>query len=153
MRPDLVIFGLGINDATLPEFTPEWYAQNYLDLAQQFKTVNPNCAFIFVTNNDSYSRKRKNGSVYYEVNEDALIVREVMYQLAAETGGAVFDQFEIMGGLRSMKTWYDHKLAKKDRVHFTNAGYELMGQLFFEAFDKAYHKVMNHQQQKGENNE
>ncbi len=141
--PDMVIFGLGINDATHSDFTKEKYEENYLQLVQLFQNVNPDCAFVFLTNNDSFTRKWRGGKPYYEVNERALDVREVMYSLAAKTRGAVFDQFEIMGGLRSMKTWYDNKLAKKDRVHFTNKGYELMGKLFFEAFDKAYHKVMD----------
>ncbi len=143
INPDLVIFGLGINDATHSDFSAEEYEQNYLTLAERFSAANPNCAFIFVTNNDSYKRVRRNGKIYYEVNKKALLVSDVMYSLAKKTGGAVFDQFEIMGGLTSMTTWYQNKLAKKDRVHFTNAGYELMGKLFFEAFDKAYHTVID----------
>jgi lysophospholipase L1-like esterase len=56
-----------------------------------------------------------------------------MYELADETGGAVFDQFEIMGGLRSMEKWRTAHLAQNDRIHFTKAGYELMGKLLFNA--------------------
>jgi lysophospholipase L1-like esterase len=56
-----------------------------------------------------------------------------MYELADEVGGAVFDQFEIMGGLHSMEKWRLAKLAQNDRVHFTKTGYELMGKLLFNA--------------------
>ncbi|MCL2434675.1 MAG: GDSL-type esterase/lipase family protein [Lentimicrobiaceae bacterium] len=129
LSPDMVIFGLGINDANDPDFIPSTFKENYLALVAQFKKVNPNCFFIFITNNDSY---RKVGKKYH-VNKNALKVRKVMYELAEATGGAVFDQFEIMGGLHSMDKWRLAKLAQNDRVHFTKAGYEVMGKLLFNA--------------------
>ena len=41
--PDLVIFGIGINDAYMPadRFHPEEYEQNYRDLMAMFRAVNP----------------------------------------------------------------------------------------------------------------
>jgi lysophospholipase L1-like esterase len=129
LSPDMVIFGLGINDANESDFTPVVFKENYLKLVEQFKKTNPNCFFVFITNNDSFKKVGKK----YEVNKNALEVRKVMYELANETGGAVFDQFEIMGGLRSMEKWRLAKLAQNDRIHFTKAGYELMGKLLFNA--------------------
>ena len=129
LSPDMVIFGLGINDASEPDFDPAVFKKNYLTLVNQFKKVNPRCFFVFITNNDSYKKVGKN----YEVNRKALDVRKIMYELADETGGAVFDQFEIMGGLHSMEKWRLAKLAQNDRVHFTKEGYELMGKLLFNA--------------------
>ena len=145
INPDLVIFGIGINDAFAPNFNPEEFKQNYLALVNIIKEKNPNCSFIFVTNNDSFKktkvkvkRKRK---VKWINNENVLDVQQVMYDLAEITHGAVFDQFEIMGGQKSMAKWYEYKLAQKDRVHFTRAGYVLMGNLFYNAFDDAFQKI------------
>ena len=132
LYPDMVIFGLGINDAGEADFSPNTYKERYLKLVQQFKEVNPNCFFLFITNNDNY---KKVGKKYY-VNKSALQVRKIMYELADETGGGVFDQFEIMGGLHSMEKWRTAKLAQNDRVHFTKAGYELMGKLLYNAIIK-----------------
>ena len=129
ISPDMVIFNLGINDASEPDFTPAVFKENYLKLVNLFKKVNSNCFFVFITNNDSYKKVGKK----YEVNKKALEVRKIMYELADETGGAVFDQFEIMGGLQSMEKWRLAKLAQNDRVHFTKEGYELMGKLLFYA--------------------
>ena len=64
-------------------------------------------------------------------------MREVFYRLAEETGGAVWDQFEIMGGLQSMDLWRKAKLGQSDRVHFTNAGYSLLGNLLADALLQA----------------
>lgn len=134
LRPDLVVFGIGINDASGPNFDTAVFRHNYLRLIDSIRTVNPDCAFVFVTNNDSF---RKTGRRRYSVNTNGPLAREVFYRLAAETGGAVWDQFEIMGGLKSMDRWRLAKLAQTDRVHFTAAGYRLVGNLFSDALLKA----------------
>ena len=137
LAPDMVIFGLGINDANDPDFNPAVFKEKYLTLVAQFKNVNPNCFFVFITNNDSYKKIGKK----YQVNKNALVVQQIMYELANETGGAVFDQFEVMGGLYSMEKWRVANLAQSDRVHFTKAGYELMGKLLFNAIINAVNGV------------
>lgn len=133
IHPDLVIFGIGINDAHGKDFDSVAFKNNYLALCDSIRNINPNCAFIFITNNDCYfhtGRKR------YTVNPNGLQVRDVCYRLASITGGAVWDQFEIMGGLKSMAKWQKACLARTDKVHFTRAGYQLLGDLLFEALDQ-----------------
>ena len=129
LRPDLVIFGIGINDAHEKDFDTVAFKNNYLALCDSIRKVNPKCAFIFVTNNDSYRKVRRR----YTVNTNGPLAREVFYRLAALTGGAVWDQFEIMGGLKSMEKWQKAGLAQKDKVHFTRAGYRLVGDMLYEA--------------------
>lgn len=134
VRPDMVVFGIGINDAAAKDFDTVTFRRNYLALCDSIRKISPDCAFVFITNNDSFKRvKRK----VYHVNRNGLLARDVFYRLAKETDGAVWDQFEIMGGLESMDKWRLDKLAQNDRVHFTRAGYELLGDLFVEAFFKA----------------
>lgn len=140
IRPDLVIFGIGINDASGPNFNPTEFESNYLILIDLIKKHNPNCAFIFVTNNDTFKRVKKKRKWYWENNKNGKEVQEVMYELAKKTNGAVFDQYKIMGGAKSMAKWYSSQLAQKDRVHFTKVGYQLMGELFFNAFLDAKNK-------------
>lgn len=137
LHPDVVIFGIGINDAAGNTFDTATFRQNYLQLVDSIRSVNPDCAFIFITNNDSY---RKTGRRRYKVNPNGLLAREVFYRLAADTDGAVWDQFEVMGGLHSMEKWMKAGLAQKDRVHFTTAGYQLVGDLFYQALDNAIKK-------------
>ena len=137
IRPDLVIFGIGINDAHAADFDSVAFKENYLRLCDSIRSVNPQCAFIFITNNDCY---RKTGRRSYSVNRNGLQVQEVCYRLAQLTGGAVWDQFEIMGGLKSMEKWQKAGLAQKDKVHFTRAGYQLLGDLFYQALS---HEINN----------
>lgn len=141
IRPDLVIFGIGINDAAGNNFDTLEFKNNYLKLIKKIRKVNPDCAFIFITNNDSYKkvgRKRV-------VNKNGLLVQQTCYRLAQETRGAVWDQFDIMGGLKSMQKWQNKKLAQSDKIHFTVAGYQLIGDLFFNAFMEARLKIAHWQ--------
>ena len=96
LHPDAMVFGIGINDASGPNFDTAVFRSNYLQLIDLVHTVNPDCALIFITNNDSF---RRTGRRRYAVNNTGALAREVFYRLAEETGGAVWDQFEVMGGV------------------------------------------------------
>lgn len=135
VKPDLVIFGIGINDAAGANFDTAVFRQNYLQLIDSFRVVNPQCAFIFITNNDSF---KKTGKRSYTVNANGVKARDVFYRLADDVHGAVWDQFSVMGGLKSMDKWRIAGLAQTDRVHFTRKGYELVGDLFSNAFLEAW---------------
>jgi lysophospholipase L1-like esterase len=126
IKPDLVIFCIGINDAFDSNFCPDCYRQNYEDLIAKFKRINPDCEFLFVTNTDSYIRRRYPNKRVYQA-------KEAMVTLARKYHAGLWDLFEVMGGLGSIKKWEQEGLAKRDKIHFTAAGYELIGDLMFSA--------------------
>lgn len=133
--PDLVIFGIGINDATSSHFSDSLLYNNYLHLIDRIQKVAPKAAFIFITNNDSFMRIRRK----YYVNKNGEVARTAFYRLASHYKGAVWDLFEIMGGLNSMQEWQRVHLARRDKVHFTRDGYLYVGRLFTDAFLNFYY--------------
>ena len=139
IRPDLVIFGIGINDAAGTDFDVEQFKRNYDGLIHIIKRVNPDCALLFVTNNDSFKyvrvRKRKGR---YEVNTNGFLVEKAFLELGKKYNAAVWDQFDVMGGLYSMRNWENAGLAQKDKVHFTSEGYKLIGDLLYNALISRY---------------
>lgn len=137
LHPDAVVFGIGINDANTANFDTVAFRQSYLCLIDSVRAVNPDCAFIFITNNDSFF---KTGRRHYSVNANGALARDVFYRLAHDTDGAVWDQFEVMGGLKSMDLWQQEGLAQTDRVHFTRAGYQLVANLFTDALLEALNR-------------
>ena len=138
IRPDLIIFGIGINDAAEKDFTKEGFMDNYDELIQIIQRVSPDCALLFVTNNDSYKRVKVKKKTVYEVNPNGKVVEEAFMEMGREYNAAVWDQFDIMGGLKSMQEWENAGLAKKDKVHFTNEGYRLIGDLLYNALITRY---------------
>ena len=135
IKPDLIIFGIGINDASEKDFDKWIFKQNYKELIKKIQRVNPDCALLFMTNNDSFKRIKKNK---YQVNENGLVAQQAFMEMAKKYNAAVWDQFDVMGGLNSMKEWENAGLAKKDKVHFTNEGYRLLGDLLYNAFIDRY---------------
>lgn len=139
IKPDLVILGIGINDAAGSNFDAGTFELNYEKIIEKIQRASPNSAIIFLTNNDSYRKVRRK----YYVNYNATAVRERMFNLATKYNLAVWDFFNIMGGLGSMATWQKSELSKADRVHFTTTGYKLMGDLLFNAILKSYENHIN----------
>ena len=135
LKPDLMIFAIGINDAASRDFTAESFYSNYNSLIEKINRVNPNCAYIFITNNDSFRRISRNN---YRVNPNGTVARKVFYRLAEEHQGGVWDFFSLMGGLSSMQRWQTAGLARADKVHFTKDGYLLIGDLFYNALVDYY---------------
>lgn len=136
LDPDLVIIGLGINDAYTRRFSSEKYMENYGELVERIKSAAPDAALIFTTNNDSYLYRRY-------INKNAEKVKEVLYSLAEKHNSGVWDMFSIMGGLNSVTLWEKNNLAQRDRIHFTHEGYLLMGDLFFTALMQRYEKFIS----------
>ena len=131
MPPDLVIFSIGINDAYENDFSKESYSKNYDTLIQRIYSVNPEAAILFTTNNDSYYHRKYPNKRVYEA-------KEAMVNLAESKKLALWDMFEIMGGFNSIQKWQSDDLAKKDLLHLNYKGYNLIGDLLFEAFMEAY---------------
>lgn len=142
LPPDLVIFGIGINDAHVPynEFNPEVFKERYRQLIQRIRTVNPECCFIWLTNNDSAVRHGRGRRRYYTPNQNGARVQTAMKQLAEEYDGGVIDVFALMGGLGSVEKWIKQDLMKRDHIHFTKEGYELIGNIIYKAIAEDYAK-------------
>ena len=132
VKPDLAIMAVGVNDAnvTSGNFSKETFKARYNQLLQKIYAANPNCAVIFITNNDCVVRV---GRRSYGLNKNTALVQQAMHELAEEHNGAVWDLYEIMGGLGSISVWNEAGLANKDRVHFLVPGYNLLGDMLYNA--------------------
>lgn len=135
LKPNLVILGLGINDAYGRRFSQKQFEEHYSDLIERIRRAAPNTAIIFTTNNDSYLYRRY-------VNKNGLKVEESMFNLAEKYQTGVWDMFAIMGGLNSIVLWQKNNLARYDKIHFTHEGYSLLGDLFFSALMQDFEKYL-----------
>ncbi|MDB9990791.1 hypothetical protein OAD79_05075, partial [Flavobacteriales bacterium] len=86
---------------------------------------------LFTTNNDSYYQRKYPNERVYEA-------KEAMVYLAERKKLAIWDMFEIMGGFNSIQKWHSDGLAKKDLLHLNYKGYNLIGDLLFEAIMDGY---------------
>jgi len=131
LHADLYILSLGVNDVQAVDFDKNIFIANYDSLIQILKKASPDAAILLTTTTDNYIRKKI-------PNKRTGIAREAMFELMHKHNAAVWDTYTLMGGYRSMTQWNLAGLASKDKVHFTNRGYVLVGDLMFDAFQKAY---------------
>jgi len=136
LTPDLVIFGIGINDANCypDKFDVELFKENYRQLINRICKVNPQTSFLFLTNNDCFIGRTRRYNLNTPVVEDAFM------QLAREYNGAVFDTYQVMGGYRSSNKWMANKLMRRDHIHFTEAGYQILADLISQAIIEDYQR-------------
>ncbi|HOY39149.1 MAG TPA: GDSL-type esterase/lipase family protein [Bacteroidales bacterium] len=133
--PDLIVFSIGVNDASGKNFTGDRYADNYWVLLSMVREVCPAAAIILTTNSDFYYYRGSH-------NEHAGEVLQAMNQVAAEFGASVWDFHAAMGGNRSINLWKQDGLAQRDRIHFTQEGYTILARLFFEAIQKDFEQYI-----------
>ncbi len=145
LKPDLVILGLGINDAYGKRFSQSTYEANYGELITSIRKASPETAIIFTTNNDSYLYRRY-------VNKNGEKVEQSMLKMAKEFDAGVWDMYEVMGGLNSVVLWERNGLAQRDKIHFTREGYLIMGDLFFNALMKNFEKYIQDKKLETRNN-
>lgn len=135
IQPHLAIVTIGINDANVRIFDAEKFKNNYRQVIERIRQVNPNCDFIFITNNDCWLSTDKQRNT---PNKNTELANGVMYELAKEYGCAVFDVFNLMGGFRSSEQWVKDGYMRRDHIHFTPKGYHLLGDMLYNAIIEDY---------------
>lgn len=132
-KPDLFIISIGTNDAYMPEsrFDAEKFRSNYEEFIQMIQRINPDCAILLTVPNDDYYRRKI-------PNPNTATQEKIILELAANYKMAVWDLYEIMGGLGSSNKWYKNKLMPRDRIHFTYLGYSIKADLFMDALIEAW---------------
>ncbi|MCX6198660.1 MAG: GDSL-type esterase/lipase family protein [Bacteroidetes bacterium] len=136
LHPDLLILSLGTNEANRRPFNKELTAARLDSLVKQLQLYNPNTPILLTTPPDSYY-----GRKYYNPAVSAMHV--ILVDYSKEHDLAVWDLFSASGGFKSCYQWKKYKLMRKDGVHFSRAGYELQGNLLYEALMKSYNKYVN----------
>lgn len=126
VMPDLVIFSIGINDIQGQDFDIPRFKADYRTLLRRVRDVNPNCAILFSGVNDSYLKGKC-------VNPHTKAIEKAFHDLSEEFHGVFWDMYDVMGGYGSCDKWKDAGLMAPDRVHFTPAGYKLIGDMLFDA--------------------
>ena len=132
LKPDLLLISLGTNDAYPLSFQVENFKRQVDTLLTSIRKIHPNACVILTGPGDSY-RKRK-----YK-NKNMLIAGDILKQYALENNIAYWDWYSIMGGLGSSLKWQKKNLYQPDRLHMTRTGYEIQGDLLYEAILKSYY--------------
>lgn len=130
---ELVIISYGTNDCYMysSKFCIDCVKDRFRRIIKQIREENPSVSILLTSPPDSYIYRKY-------ANQNISKLQKAMQELCFEQNVALWDLYRIMGGKYSIKKWYAEGLARRDYIHFTRAGYELQGQLLYEAIVKAY---------------
>ncbi len=125
LNPDLVIIDFGTNDYLYDDKIKPELEEEIKKVIQTVRDVCPNTSILLTTAQDLYWKR---------VNvRSGIQFSELIHKIAQETSCMVYDWYWVAGGQRAMLKWVQAKTAQTDNVHLTWKGYQLKGDLLFEA--------------------
>jgi len=127
-NPALIVLAYGTNEAGRKDWTVESYRETFIDLIGRFRKAAPTATILLIGPPDRYVHTRSKGWIPMD-NIDLIV--EAQRQAAASTGCAFWDLRAKMGGKGAMREWVLAGMAQADYVHFTGAGYRMIGDAVF----------------------
>ncbi len=127
-NPALIVLAYGTNEAGRKDWTVESYRDMFIGLIGRFRKAAPTATILLIGPPDRYIRTRTKGWIPMD-NIDLIV--EAQHQAAAATGCAFWDLRAKMGGKGAMREWVLAGMAQGDYVHFTGAGYRMIGDAVF----------------------
>ena len=143
LKPNLIILSMGTNEAFGRNFNNAEFRNQIDGVVRKVREANPDAVLLLTTPAECYIRRRVNNKTVYSPNSKVARVRSVLIDYAKSKGLAYWDLFEVTGGAGSCKNWYANKLMAKDRIHFTENGYQLQGELLFNGFITEYNEYLS----------
>lgn len=131
LHPDLFIISLGTNESAYYPYLDKNFLAEVSSLVSALGRSNPGAKFLLVTPQDAFRQRNK-------PNPGIRRIRQSIIDYAVENGLAFYDLFRAMGGPSSAQRWRANDLLSDDGIHLTRDGYEYQGNLFYDAFIKAY---------------
>jgi lysophospholipase L1-like esterase len=144
LEPDLIIISLGTNES-VSEITNDSFVYNMHQFYLNTRQAANQAKIIFTTPADNAVkhtatvRKKVKGKwrtkriTTYQTNKKLIEQKDIMLAYCNANKIMVWDLFTAMGGEGSMKEWVKTGYAARDHIHFSKGGYELQGQLFYDA--------------------
>lgn len=130
LHPDLLIFSLGTNES-YDHMEASAYIKELRQFIKNIKDQNINVPIIVMTPPPSFLKARRPNIYVHDYAKSIL-------GIAKEDGFAVWDLYDEFGGMEGVRKLKAEKLIGPDYVHYSKKGYEKQGNLFTQAFLKAY---------------
>ena len=146
ISPELIILAYGTNEAFNDNIDVEKYKKLLISKVDQIRVASPDTAIMIVSAPESL----KNIAGQCGIRPIKLTaIQNVQYQVAQQKHTLYWNWQQAMGGECSMKSWINQGLGRKDGVHFSEVGYQKLGQaladdlLSFVGLQQSYNTPMN----------
>ena len=146
ISPELIIIAYGTNEAFNDNIDVDKYKNLLISKVDQIRVASPDTAIMIVSAPESL----KNIAGQCGIRPIKLTaIQNVQYQVAQQKHTLYWNWQQAMGGECSMKSWINQGLGRKDGVHFSEAGYQKLGQalaedlLSFVGLQQSYNTATN----------
>jgi lysophospholipase L1-like esterase len=131
---DLVMLQFGANVLSTQKSTFGWYSSRMTRVVAHIRQLYPTADILIIGTAD---RGTKTENL---VQTDTAVVRLLRSQqeYAAATDSGFISLFHLMGGINSMISWEQHKLANSDFTHFSPKGSRVIGKLIYDELMVGY---------------
>ncbi|MCD7969646.1 MAG: GDSL-type esterase/lipase family protein [Alistipes sp.] len=136
--PDLIIISLGTNNC----YGRNYRSDNLATVVDRFLGAvsenYPGIPVLVTTPRESGQRSGRN----YVANPNIEDAAKVISRSAEKYNFAFWDLYNAAGGRGIMEKWYEKKLSGRDRIHLTENGYNLVGDMMYDALAKYYNEFI-----------
>ncbi len=136
LQADLYIVSLGTNEAQRNSFESASFRKQVALFLQKLRATAPRAAILFTTAADSY--------IAGHPNPVLRLLNISLFEYCTEHSIPVWDLYRVTNGFGSAYNWLSRGMMNVDLVHFTPGGYQLQGQLLFNALAKGYNDRLNY---------
>ena len=130
LDPDLIVYGYGTNEGFKDNLNIKKYKAYANNFMKQVKASAPNADLVFIGAASGLRKRGKRACGRWAIPPKLGPVRKAIRNIAATQNGAYWDWSAAMGGKCGINSWASKKLASRDRVHLTNAGYRKSASAF-----------------------
>jgi lysophospholipase L1-like esterase len=141
LNPALIIVSLGTNETFGKNFNRPEFERQVNSFVNLINEELPNTSILLTTPVETYRRQRSKQKRNYLRNENTEKAAEVITSYAATKGVACWDLFAVSGGRNSCKNWFGAGLFARDRIHFTQRGYDEQGKLLYKALINSFNNA------------
>lgn len=137
--PDLIIVSLGTNNCYGNNFR---YGQMYNTVdtfVRRLKEGYPEAAILLTTPMECC--QRRGGRRVPNPNVGAAV--EIICDVAVDNEVAYWDLYAAARGAKAMERWFPRGLANTDRIHLTENGYTLQGDMLYDALTRYYNQYIS----------
>jgi lysophospholipase L1-like esterase len=126
-NPALIVVAYGTNEAGRKDWTLDSYRDMFLQLIARLREAAPAATILMIGPPDRFIHTRKGWTPMDNID----MIVEAQRRAAMSAGCAFWDLRAKMGGKGSMAQWIQAGMAQYDHVHFTGAGYKILGDAVF----------------------
>ncbi|MGP1515593.1 MAG: GDSL-type esterase/lipase family protein [Bacteroidales bacterium] len=132
INPDMIIISLGTND-TYEQGGENTFEGNLSSLVAKIKNSTTNIPILLITPVECHWHKKK-------INPRQEKTVEIIENVAKSEGCLYLNMYNILGGKGSSNNLVNNALMQRDKVHLTTKGYQLEGDLLYNALWNAIEK-------------